>query len=381
MMKRNVNLTAGSRREGFTLIELLVVIAIIAILAALLIPAVMTAREAARSAECKNNLKNFGLGMHAFATMDPQKRFCTGAHDFRRDGCPDTWGWVADLVNMGAAKPSTMLCPSSTLRGSEKLNDMIGAVNTSNNDGAPLTRLDDGICSTWGAGTSATAARIAQVGQLLSDGYGSNYAGSWYLHRSGPKTTLNSGANVTVAGLKGMAGTLGPLTTTKVDRSRVSSQIIPFLGCGAPGDISEAVLSNDIPDISTGDTLIGAGERLAETMNDGPAMWDGTKVVLMPAGTDVAAAAATGTWLQDTRDWYAWHGNGRVRHCNILMADGSVQTFSDTNGDSFLNPGFPAIGGGADDGYTDGTVELPPARILSAPFLDTDLITKGNFES
>ena len=410
------------KRQGFTLVELLVVIAIIGVLVGMLLPALVAAREAARSASCQNNLRQFGVGLQMFADRDPQGRYCSGAYDWRRDGSPDTWGWVADLVNMQICEPGKMLCATNPLGAPEKFNDLVGSDTTNGKNGCPPERLGDGACGmgatydpsteSWTGLMAGTSGGSAERGDFVAraffeKGYNTNYVASWYLVRSALKLTNDAGATEFIStgsgNAKGLEMTRGPLVQRLVESSKIPSSNIPLLGDGAPGDPSEAILTATIaksPATSTwaagvgltindetSETYLEAGTRLVESFNDGPATFDAgaNGVVLIPAGQDMTstvkceasmggcppADSTSGGWLQDTRDWFAVHRGT----CNILMADGSVKTFVDQNGDMYLNPGFPIPKNLTESqydqiGYRNDVKELHEARIYSGVFLE-----------
>ncbi len=135
------NLSIASRR-GFTLIELLVVIAIIAVLIALLLPAVQSAREAARRIQCVNNLKQIGLGLHNY--HDLHNTFPPGyVSRYRQDG--GDAGTAEDDFGPGWAWASMILpqVEQGTIYGAINFSLTVGHAD---NKTAAIARLNSYLC-------------------------------------------------------------------------------------------------------------------------------------------------------------------------------------------------------------------------------------------
>jgi prepilin-type N-terminal cleavage/methylation domain-containing protein/prepilin-type processing-associated H-X9-DG protein len=371
----------GQRPSAFTLVEMLVVISIIAVLMSLLFPAIQAARESSRQAVCKSNLRQLGIGLSANA--DKFGTYCSGAFDWNNDGAVTEVGWVADLVNMGIPTGS-MLCPSNPCLTSATYNDLLNTDPTTlstcvDHLGSAPTSLPDGTqvvnpCRQIASGTYSTSGGVTltrqQVVQTLiyNKHYNTNYTATWWLVRSGVlldangNLTSTSGSSNCAASLSSRGSTTGPLQRARADSAGVSSSFLPLLACGAAAPACGVA----VPPVLLAETVsptVGAGTPVALSFTQGPVQ---NPSMLPLVGTSFASwTGAGGGWanwnatLQDFRGFATVHRGG----CNVLMADGSVQSFFDLNGDRLLNDGFISNGS---NGFSDSTtIELPPDEIYS----------------
>lgn len=350
-------------RSALTLVEVLVVIAIVTLLMAMLFPALSAARESSRSSACQSNLRQIGVGLSSHAMS--HGALCSGAFDWRNDGCVTEKGWVADLVAQGTPV-GQMLCRSNPAQISETFNDLASMDANLDNcvdrlGSVPQTMIDGSLvtnpCRAIATMAPSSQARIDIISQQIYDKhYNTNYTPSWFLVRCGvvldDSGNLKTDTAACAASLTSRHSTLGPLHPAHAENNPAApSSFVPLMGCGA----TSGTLAVDIASLS--------GKPTVRSMTRGPLLKATLQVPSFPAGT--SRTGPNGWWkvwekdaLQDYRDFAPVHRG----LCNVLFADGSVRSLTDTNKDTLLNNGFPPASGG---GFADDTVEVPPDQFFS----------------
>ena len=138
------------QRKLFTLIELLIVIAILAILAGLLLPALNSARKTAKSAACKNNLKQLGL---AFFQYEQESGRLPAGND-QANGYPanmQSWMgklWAAKLIPVEKRRGQLRECETSAMHGSgdQLCNDLQSVQTGRDFRRRPISELCGSLC-------------------------------------------------------------------------------------------------------------------------------------------------------------------------------------------------------------------------------------------
>ena len=286
------------RGRGFTLIELLVVIAIIAVLIGLLLPAVQAAREAARRAQCLNNLKQVGLAMHNYhSSLDS---FPPGYVTALSTATPAMeigpgWGWGALILSELEQKPiynavnfflpitdpgsqtvrtanlSVFLCPSNVGTGPITLKNAAGTVLVSD---------------------LAASQYVASVGQFEPDDSPASNNGVYFRNSRIGFRDITDGSSSTL-----MAG----------ERSR---------------NVANATWVGVIP---TAQSCTNPQWRNQECDTAGV-------LVLCHTGPNInnGTIYVPNSKLADAEDYWSLHPGG----CNFLFCDGSVRFVKET-----VNPG------------------------------------------
>ncbi len=192
------------RRRAFTLIELLVVIGVIAVLIALLLPAVQSAREAARRSQCVNNLKQVGLALHGYhgaqETFPPAYITAVGSDAASPETGPG-WGWGVMILSELEQKPLY-----NAVNFSLPITDAGSATVRTARLSAYLCASDVGIGTVTvrdGSGKAvlddlSAGQYVASAGQLEPDEYPASNNGVFYRNSHNGLRDITDGSSTTM---------------------------------------------------------------------------------------------------------------------------------------------------------------------------------------